>query len=349
MPRSFNVTSLAALFMFIMLVACGNSLPTSNDLAGQLPDMTAVEPVSSLQITNLSAAQNPPGIMTDVPAMLPTGQLSAAGLNGTIRVAGIIFTQVGSVSSTDVYNNTLRVGTANLASVRPSSDGRRTIFNYDLSADPLLLNPGENKLLQTLTLISSGIFRSFQLTIERPEDITAYDVTTGRRITPTLNTGSFPLNLSYISIEHGRFTAVRDNTFPSPGIAIAGKTNQPAGGIFFTAAGEAFQARRTIVLLNLSGGLTYSQIHNLRFIDWRTGIQQGDVISAPAASNVYSFNFLVPADGSTQALKLMYDLDKSAPKDGTFDVIYTGIAAQGRNSLQSVNSPDVKGGTLIVQ
>ncbi len=333
---------------YLFSIAGASSVTTSGTVSGNFPvtgnTLTAstVAQLGGIQITDASPALTTPGLSVNAgQTNFQVGQFSILAQNQAMQIKSIKFTNTGSIAQTDVTNFKLYNGSTLLGTVA-NLNGNVALF--DLSNNPLQLTSGQNIVLYVYADILGGVQRNFQLSVQHNYDVIAQDMMFNIGVLPTLNTGSFPMNLSYVSIQQGTLTVNRDVNSPV-NYVLPGGTNQVVAKFDFQAAGEA--VRITNLTVNLSAsGIVAANITNLKVQDDQ-GQQIGTTqatISALTGAAVYSnMNYLIPAN-TTRVVSVYLDLASSVT--GTLQASVASISGQGYTSLASVTSGGQSGNTL---
>ncbi len=335
----------------------GFSLPDANSVMSSAASVSGSYPLVSqtyqgtslasnaggLQITNSSAGTASPGItMNSGQKNVLVGQFTILGQNQPVELLSIKLTNIGSVNPTDLANIKLVSGGQTIATASTLSGN---VAAFDLSNAPLQLSAGQSMSVMVYTDILGTPNRYFQLTVQNSYDVIARDKVFNSNILPTLNTGSFPLSLSYVSVSAGNLTVNRSTSSPSVNV-LPGGTNQTLAKFDFTANGEPVTL--TGVTVALSGSMNSSSvITNLKLID-DLGTQIG------ATQSTLSGNVTIPASGGTlnyyieanktRTISVIADLSSSAT--GTIAAALQSMTAQGFTSKATISVSNQTGNTL---
>lgn len=330
----------------------GSSAITSNagSISGSFPITsdaytgTLLTNSGGVQITNSSAGITAPGISVNAGQKnFTVGQFSLLGQNQTVQVLSIKVTLIGSANTTDVNNYTLWNGGTQVGQAVPSATGNAVVF--DLSNAPLQLTAGQTANLIVRADILGGVNRYFQMSIQRNYDVVARDTTFNMGLLPTLNTGNFPMNLSYVTINQGSLTVVRSTSSPS-GNLLPGGTNQTVATFDMTANGEAVRLTAVNLNLALTNNMTSTNLTNLKLVDdqgQQIGTTQATVGTSDPRATYSNLNYIIPAN-TTRKVSVVVDVASGAT--GNLQASINGLTAQGFTSLSNI-TPASQSGNLL--
>jgi hypothetical protein len=351
-------TSAATRSIGVSLVSAADVITSGNgSVSGTFPVASNVYQGTNLssnaggiQITNVSSGQTSPGISVNAgQTSVLVGQLVVQGQNQTTRIDSIKFTNTGSASKDEVTNFKLMNGNGQqVGSTVASLNGNVVLF--DLTNNPLQLSPGTSVTLNVYADIVGGSFRNFQLNVLRNYDIVGEDLNFNFPLLPTLNTGNFPIKLSYVTINQGTLTLNRASTSPSVNV-LPGGTNQDIAVIDAVANGE--NVKITALNITLNGTMYSNMITNLKLID-NQGQQIGATQSTISGSSVplstlgtaatfTGLNYYLSANQHRQ-LRVVADVASSAT--GTIQASLASVAGEGQASYQTFSGLGVSGNTL---
>jgi len=330
----------------------GSSAITSNagSIAGSFPMMsdtytgTSLTNSGGVQITNSSAGITAPGISVNAGQKnFTVGQFSFLGQNQTVQVRSIKATLIGSANTSDVNNFTLWNGGTQVGQSVPTATGNTVVF--DLSNAPLQLTAGQTANLIIRADIMGGVNRYFQMSIQRNYDVVAQDMMFNMGVLPVLNTGNFPVNLSYVTINQGSLTVVRSTSSPA-GNLLPGGTNQTVAIFNMTANGEAVRLTDIRVNLALTNGMTSTVLTNLKLVDdmgQQIGTTQSSVGTTDPRATYSNLNYIIAAN-TTRMVKVVVDVANGAT--GNLQASISNMVAQGFTSLASITPANQSGNLL---
>lgn len=294
----------------------------------------------TLIITTSSAGVTAPGLTVNAgQTNFMVGQFSLQAQNQAISVKSITLTQTGSVAPSDVSNYVLMNGGTKIGTVAGLTGNTVT---FDLSANPLQLAAGQTAVLSVYTDIVGGVNRYFQLSLQHNYDITAQDMMFNVGVLGSLNSGSFPQNLSYVTIQQGTLTVNRSVSSPV-NYALPGGTNQTIAKFDFKASGEAVRITSLTVNALAGGTMGANHLNNLKLVD-DAGQQIGTAQSASTSLATFtSLNYIVPAN-TTRVVSVIVDIASAAT--GTIQAGLSAINGQGYTSLSSVGPLQATGNSL---
>ncbi len=325
-------------------------MSNASAVSGSFPMMSATYTGTSLtnsggvQITNSSAGPSSPGISVNAGQKnFTVGQFSLLGQNQTVQVRSLKFTLIGSANASDVTNFSLWNGGTQIGQTVGVANGNEVVF--DLSTLPLQLNAGQNVVLTVRADIMGGVNRYFQMSVQRNYDVVAHDMQFNMGVLPTLNTGSFPMNLSYVNINAGSLTVTRSTSSPSTYL-LPGGTNQTVATFDMTANGEAVRLTAANIGLTLGGTLNLSHLSNLKLVDdqgQQIGTTQSTISNTSTAASYSNLNYIIPAN-TTRKVSVVVDVSSSAA--GTFQATLSGMTGQGFTSLANLTISQQAGNLL---
>ena len=232
-------TRLAGLLLAtITFGACGEGTP----IAGSEPqtmvmtDPEADLPPGSIEIVNLSAGTQMPGIPVNAGNVTSLGCFGVKSVGRTTVLDSSAFTMVGSASASDVTDIKLFVGQIPAgASAHPTTPR----IEFDLTNNSFSFSAGYNEIICAQATIAGGVNRYVQAQINEG-DIQAHDLA-GHPVPVTLNTGTWPLTLSYITINQGSLTAKRADYFTEQSISTTTAGRHAMAVVSLAAFGEAIR------------------------------------------------------------------------------------------------------------
>lgn len=302
-------------------------------LSGNTLTSASVSNMGGLQITNASVGTTSnTGLSINAgQTQFTVGQLTLLAQNQQIQVKSIKLTEVGSVSPTDLTNIKLYSGSTQVGTTLAGVDANNTA-NFDLSAAPIQLAAGQTAVLYLYADVNGTVGRYFQFSLQHNYDVLATDMMFHVGVLPTLNTGSFPVNASYVNVLSGSLTATRNAASPV-NYVLPGGTNQTVAKFDFKAAGEAIRITGINIDLVL-GTIVVGNITNLKLVDdqgTQIGTTQATITTTSSAAVYTNLNYLIPAN-TTRVVSVILDLASSA-STGTVQGGVNSIAYQGYTSL----------------
>ncbi len=252
-------TCLAGFLAISALGACGEGTP----IAGSEPPTMAMTdpeadlPPGSIEVIDLSANTQMPGTRVNAGNVVALGCFAVKSVGRTTVLDTTAFTMVGSANASDVTDIKLFVGQIPAgASAHPTTPR----IEFDLTNKSFSFSAGYSAIICAEATIAGGVNRYIQAQIN-DGDIQAHDLA-GHPVPVTLNTGSWPLKMSYISIDVGSLRIDRASWFTSTTL-IAGQNSQIAGAFTPIALGEPSRITSTDVFLYLDGTLQASDVLSL--------------------------------------------------------------------------------------
>jgi len=260
-------------------------------------------------------------------AKFNAGVFTLQANNQAVSVKSITLTNTASLGPSDLANVTLYNGATQVGTAQAIGGANQVTF--DLTANPLQLSAGQSVQLFLYTDIVGGVNRYFQFSVQHNYDIVATDMMYNIGFLPAMNTGNFPMNLSYVSVQQGTLTLTRD--FASPvNYVLPGGTNQTIAKFDFVAGGEAVKITQLNAVLNTTANVT-----NLKVIDDQ-GTQIGTTQATVATTTSYTnLNYLIPS-GTKRVVSIILDVGTNF--SGTLTGTLNNIAGQGYTSLATVPS-----------
>jgi hypothetical protein len=105
-----------------------------------------------------------------------------------VKLSEMTFTNLGSISSTDIGNFVLYVDGTQVGSAVPAFTSDRTVV-FDLSANPVLLST-QSHVIKVLADVTGGASDTFQFSIQRSSDAMFIDSQLNQPVTPVSNGSS---------------------------------------------------------------------------------------------------------------------------------------------------------------
>jgi len=345
---------------------------------GNLDTIAAVSNLGGLTITSpntLSTTINPGSLAANV------GYFQFQGSNQPLSISYIKFTNVGSVSATNLQNFKLMYNGTTQVGATEQQVGDTVTFN--LASDPMVIPSGNTVNLYLVADVLSGSTRTFQFTIQRNSDVHVEDTTYNTGITPGLATptGQSPVptgTTNQVTINAGSATMSVDTNSPTGAVAV-GAQGQTLGVFDFTGSGEPIEVSSvtvTTVAASMGGGTGGSSsdyFKNGKLEDvtnatetngvWTGGVQIGSVtnLNVNTSNGTVTTVFNIPGywtipAGTTLKLAVVSDLvansaNSAQLSDGGTGTLYVQlgtIVAQGENSLQTVSFGTGTGRTLTL-
>jgi hypothetical protein len=286
--------------VFFTLAACSEGTPIAGSEPPAMTDPEADLPPGLVQLTNSSVGITAPGINVNAgTSNFTIGSVMITGIGRTTLTDTFIFDAIGSASTTDVRGLRLWSGGQPLRHGDPIIiDDRRAII--DLKNCPIRLSPGQTANLLVKAHIFGGVNRYAQFSLANAKVVNARDLV-GRPVPVTINTGSWPLNLSYVTIDHGSLQTRADDTFTTTRVKADG-TSQKLASIMQAALGEAIRLSSVSVdLYFFSDKIQDTQVVDLIVTDTFNGAiaPPTATIKATNPRATYFINEIIPAETMT--------------------------------------------------
>jgi hypothetical protein len=320
-PSAASITTVGA-------ITVGGVFPIS----GNTMTAASVSNLGGITVTNGSTSNNTSATALSVnagQAKFNAGQFTLQANNQAVSVQSITLTNTASLAPTELANIALYNGATQIGTAQSIVGNNQVTF--DISANPLQLAAGQSVQLFLYADIVGGVNRYFQFSVQHNYDIVAKDMMFNIGFLPAMNTGNFPMSLSYVSVQQGTMTLTRD--FASPvNYVLPGGTNQTLAKFKFAAGGEAVkitQLNATITTSTAAAGT----LTNVKVIDDQ-GTQVGTTQTTWAGTIAYTnLNYLIPA-GTSRVVSVIADVASTFA--GTAVAAVSNIAGQGYTSLATV-------------
>lgn len=343
--RVFLLSSLSVLggSLFVGSAGCDGATPIGD--SAPIPDSTPPMPLALMQVTNQSVGLS----MSDSisieagRANIIVGAFSLLSQGDTTITSRVILTIIGSIAKEDIANIRLMAGTTLITNIVTRLMSNQVILDFNT---PLTQPAGQTLNLTVYADIISGVGRYVQLAILNALDISVKDAN-GTTILPILNTGDFPLQMSYIILTQGSLTVLESPAFIWQ-TATAGKNNQLIGWFKFVALGEAVRITSVALHLAFGDGLTESDLSNLKFTESRRAFSATVPIVPTNNPRILltNLNYVVPTNG-IYTIYIIANVRDGAK--GTVQTSLSGIQAQGFTSLASFQVSDATGHVIGVE
>ncbi len=337
-----QVSTAGAGHTFTFSVASAGDVTSNGTTGGAFPISsntftgTSVANLGGLQITNSSVGTTSATALSVNAGQkqFVAGQFTLLAQNQLMQVRSIKFTETGSLNpANDLANVTLYNGGQSLGT--GTWNGNTVVF--DLSANPLQLNSGQSAVLYLYTDVPGGVNRYFQFSIQQRYDVVAHDMMYNNDVLPTLNTGNFAVNMSYVNVNAGTLVVTKNATSPTTNY-VPGGTNQVLAKIDMTANGEAVRVTGYSLNFQQIGNiLSASNLTNVRVVDdqgQQIGTTQSTISTTTNPYAPSSLNYIVPAN-TTRVISIIADVASSAT--GAVQAGFSSITAQGFTSLNAIS------------
>ncbi|MEK7647698.1 MAG: hypothetical protein AAB384_01515 [Patescibacteria group bacterium] len=262
-----------------------------------------------------------------------------------LLVKRITFTQIGSVSASDIKNIKLTVAGTQFGATYADLGNNKLTFDFTNSADGgLKITAGQSKFLDLYGTVVGGTNRNFQFSVQEENDVTAWDLQYGVYApVVTLNTTAFSIQTTaQTTINTGTLTITPATESTKNNIAT-GATGVNLATFDLVAAGEAVKVDSMSLYLAGSSNNAYKNVK--LFLN---GVQVGTAVASSTSGNntsldadyTFSNNFVV-TPGTTGKLVVTADTtDTSVVAGDTVQVVVrAGSAnAQAKTSLTSIST-----------
>lgn len=329
-------------------VTTGGTVGGSFPARGNVMTVAVVNDLGSLKV----ATGTPSGANTAIDPNqvdVEVATLTLTAENQKLSVEKLVLTEIGSVQVGDLTNFKLLAAGNQVATAEMANDYTVT---FDMSAAPLEILNGNNKVLSVRANIVKGSTRTFYFSVQYRSDIVAKDTNYGVYIWPRdryVTTGVWsPLKPTgtYL-ISSGSVTVNKSVDSPSTSVALDA-SNVTLAKFDFKATGEDVKVQNLNVradkpYLGLDNGKIFVdgvQVGSTKDLTDANGDGTGDVVNFTFGSS-----FIVPA-GVTKVVSVVADTKTAAGgsygSSSTSTTIYltTGSSnGQGMSSLQTTNVP----------
>jgi len=267
-------------------------------------------------------------------------------------------TMIGTISTSDVQNLKLEVGGAQVGATANISDDRTVIF--DLSSAPIAVNAGQSKIVVLRGDMMGGSGRVFKFSVQRQNDLKAYDTEYGVYVNPTITTAA--TSFGVVEPETGNGTDVDSGTLTigvatdSPtGSTVDGGTGVTLAKFTFDASGESVKV--TSLPVYCTGSDNTDILANVKVL--LNGSQVGSTDAAMTCSGVGGVNsftfgntFVVDRDTDSVVTIVADTTDATIVNAATLSVsLNTGDTGngQGQTTLTGITTTGLTARTLTVR
>ncbi len=255
--------------------------------------------------------------------------------NQALSVERLKLTAVGSIQLTDLKNFKLYVSGSQVGStVTDMITGN--IVNFDLSASPLAIPKGSQRVVSLRADIKNGSTRTFYFSFQNQNDIVVKDAGYNVYIEPYA-AGTFTIIMpddGVYTISSGELSISRSTASPTTAVAVDA-TNVVLGVFDFTASGEDMKVQNIDAKATVS---TYGGILNGKI--YLNDVQVGTTKNLTQATDInftFGSTFIVAA-GTTAKVKIIGDIKTTTSTSFTGGQTVTTYIAASSNNVQRMTS-----------
>ena len=263
---------------------------------------------------------------------------SLQAVNQNLKLEKLIFTEVGSITTSDLQNFNLYYGGTILGSVATMNANRQVVI--DMSAAPFSILSGNTKTLSLHADIVAGATRTFAFTIQNPTDIAVKDANYGVYV-PSYKTLANGWELvqptNHYLISYGSLTVTKRTDSPT------GNVPKDATGVLlarydFKAVGEDIKVSN----LHVSANTTRADGMDNGMV-FLNGVQVGsttDLAEYDGTPTTFTFgNSFVVTAGTTALVEIKADIkDDDGESMTASDTVTAYLKSGDWNNGQGVSS-----------
>ena len=341
---NLNSTAASGQTLGFTLVAATDVTSNATSVTGSFPatgNLMNIAAATDLGYALIAGSYATPATTTDVAAQTDATvwSFSLQAVNQNLKLEKLIFTEVGSITTSDLQNFNLYYGGTVLGSVATMNADRQVVI--DMSAAPFSILSGNTKTLTLHADIISGATRTFAFTLQNATDILIKDTNYGVYVPTNLLTLSGTWSLvqptDHYLISYGSLTVTKRTDSPT------GNVPRDATGVLlakydFKAVGENIKVSNLRISADTTGagGLDNGMV-------FLNGVQVGsttDLAEYDATPTTFTFgnSFVVPA-GTTALVEVKADIKTTAAASLTAgDTVTIYLKAGDYNNGQGVSS-----------
>ena len=325
-------------------IACGGTTPIGASESTMI-DPDEGLPEATIQITNSSADINAPGIPTNADIVNMTiGQFSSVAYGRMTQTDEVEVCNTGSAGGSDIKNLRLFAGTIQIGQTVETLVGKCARFPF---TTPITQDIGQvvNYLLRAD--IVAGVNRYAQFNLVNPTSLVAHD-RAGNSAQVVLNTGDWPMKMSYITINQGYLVATQAPYFTDRIIPTATTYVGTMAVASFAAHGEAIRLTSMSVKLYFGNGLSANDLAYVGVVDDVRGpVCVGTATTPSTNPRLHCSNLNVIINNGTVGYEMIQATFRAGAQ-GTVQACLSDVTAQGFTSLSSITIPKVCGNVMIV-